>query len=288
MTVNEFYRQKFGVKTYKISLEGGCTCPTRDGTLDTRGCIFCSANGSGEFTADNVEEAKKIVSKKIKDPENAKYIAYFQNFTNTYGDIKKLRIKWEQALNADGVAGLAIGTRPDCLSEECLRVLGELAERTFLQVELGFQTADEQTAVYIRRGFKNEVYRQAVLKLHEANPKIHVVTHLIFGLPGESREQMMNSVEYVCSAGTDGIKITSLYVVRGTDLEKEYLEGKIKIIEENEYFELLEQAVTLIPPNVIIHRLTGDPPKSLLVAPEWTRNKKRILNRINLLLHNYT
>lgn len=288
MTVNEFYRQKFGVKTYKISLEGGCTCPTRDGTLDTRGCIFCSANGSGEFTADNVEEAKKIVSKKIKDPENAKYIAYFQNFTNTYGDIKKLRVQWEQALNADGVAGLAIGTRPDCLSEECLRVLGELSERTFLQVELGFQTADEQTAVYIRRGFKNEVYRQAVLQLHEANPKIHVVTHLIFGLPGENREQMMNSVEYVCNAGTDGIKITNLYVVRGTDLEKEYNEGKVQVLEESEYFSLLKNASQIIPENIVIHRLTGDPPKSLLIAPKWPTDKKRILNELNTIMHNYT
>lgn len=288
MTVNEFYRQKFGVKTYKISLESGCTCPTRDGTLDTRGCIFCSANGSGEFTANNVEEAKKIVSKKIKDPENAKYIAYFQNFTNTYGDIKKLRVQWEQALNADGVAGLAIGTRPDCLSEECLRVLGELSERTFLQVELGFQTADEQTAVYIRRGFKNEVYRQAVLQLHEANPKIHVVTHLIFGLPGESREQMMNSVEYVCNAGTDGIKITNLYVVRGTDLEKEYNEGKVQVLEESEYFSLLKNALRIIPENIVIHRLTGDPPKSLLIAPKWPTDKKSILNELNTIMHNYT
>lgn len=283
MTVNQYYQSIFNAKTYKISLDGGCTCPTRDGKLGTGGCIFCSATGSGDFTADNVEEAKKIVSGKIKNPESVKYIAYFQNFTNTYGDFNRIKTQWEKALACHGVSGLAIGTRPDCISDECLSYLGKLAEKVFVQVELGFQTSNENTALYIRRGYSNNVYNQAVEKLHKANSKIHVVTHVIFGLPGDSREQMLETVKYVCSANTDGVKITNLYVVRGSDLEKEFAAGRVRVLEEDEYFSLVEDALEIIPESVIIHRLTGDPPKKLLIAPGWCSNKKEMLSRINKL-----
>lgn len=283
-TVNDFYKSLFHTKTYKLSLDGGCTCPTRDGTLDTRGCIFCSASGSGDFTANSIEAAKQIVAGKLKNPAIAKYIAYFQNYTNTYGDLNRLEAQWRTALSCDGVVGLAIGTRPDCLSSECLEVLGRLADETFLQVELGFQTANESTAKYIRRGFSNEVYHRAVHLLHQANPKIHVVTHIIFGLPGDSKGDMLNTVKTALAAGTDGIKITCLYILKGTDLEKEFYEGKVQAMQEDEYFSLLEEALNIIPANIIIHRLTGDPPKKLLIEPKWTMNKKEVLNKINQIL----
>lgn len=284
MTVNNFYKSLFHAKTYKLSLEGGCTCPTRDGTLDTRGCIFCSATGSGDFTATNIDDAKKIVSGKIKNKDAAKYIAYFQNFTNTYGEESRLEAQWQQALNCSGVVGIAIGTRPDCISDKCLSILGKLANQTFVQIELGFQTANENTANYIRRGFKNDVYHQAVSRLHEANPKIHVVTHIIFGLPGETKDQMMNTVKTALAAGTDGIKITCLYILKGTDLEQEFYKGKVTPLSADEYYSLVEDALKIIPEDKIIHRLTGDPPKKLLIEPKWTMNKKEVLNKINQIL----
>lgn len=283
-TVSDFYKSLFHTKTYKLSLDGGCTCPTRDGTLDTRGCIFCSATGSGDFTANSIETAKQLVAEKLKNPAEAKYIAYFQNYTNTYGDLNRLEAQWKTSLGCDGVVGLAIGTRPDCLSNECLEILGRLANETFLQVELGFQTANESTAKYIRRGFSNEVYQHAVTLLHQANPKIHVVTHVIFGLPGDSKEDMLNTVKAAVNAGTDGIKITCLYILKGTDLEKDFYEGKVQPLQEEEYFNLLEEALNIIPEGIIIHRLTGDPPKKLLIEPKWTMNKKAVINKINQIL----
>ncbi len=283
-TVNDFYKSLFHTKTYKLSLDGGCTCPTRDGTIDTRGCIFCSATGSGDFTATTIEAAKQIVAKKLKVPAAAKYIAYFQNFTNTYGELPRLEAQWRQALNCSGVVGLAIGTRPDCLTSECLEVLGRLADETFLQIELGFQTANESTAKYIRRGFSNQVYKNAVTLLHHANPKIHVVTHIILGLPGDTKEDMLNTVKTTLAAGTDGIKITCLYILKGTDLEKEFYEGKVRPLQKDAYFSLLEEALNIIPEEIIIHRLTGDPPKKLLIEPQWTMNKKAVINKINRIL----
>ncbi len=284
MTVNSFYQSLFHCKTYKISLDAGCTCPTRDGTLDTRGCIFCSGAGSGDFAVKDIEKAKRIVAGKINTDVPVKYIAYFQSFTNTYGDLNRLCALWEQALSAPDVVGLALGTRPDCLSKECVDYLGRLAEKTFVQVELGFQTAAEDTAKYIRRGFDNSVFIDAVERLHRANPRIHVVAHVIFGLPGETPEQMMNTVRTVIDSGADGIKITCLYVLKNTDLELEYHKGTFSVLDEDEYYNLLECALKLIPSKMVIHRLTGDPPKRLLVAPLWTMDKKRALNRIKNML----
>lgn len=290
ISVSAFYKATFGTKVYKISLDGGCTCPTRDGTLGTGGCIFCSANGSGDFVPSKfssipqqIEKAKELVSKKGGEK---KYIAYFQNFTNTYGDLNRLQQQWHSALASTDVVGIAIGTRPDCLSDECLEILAQMAEKTFVQLELGFQTFKEESIKYIRRGFENQVYCDAVARLHQASPKIHVVTHVIFGLPGETSEEMMDSVKFAIKAGTDGIKIMNLYVLQGTDLAKDYAEGKFKVLEMEEYVNLLKQALSLVPQNIILHRLNGDPPKSQLIAPKWVEDKKKVLNTINNILEN--
>lgn len=292
ITVNDFYKTKFNSKTYKLSLDAGCTCPTRDGTLGTGGCIFCSAAGSGDFTpkegstvsiSKQIEMAKQIVAPKLKN-QDVKYIAYFQSFTNTYGDFERLKGMWEEALMCRGIVGIAIATRPDCLSQNFLDYFKTLADRTYLQIELGFQTANEKTAQYIRRGFSNKIYYEAVEKLHQTNPKIHVVTHVMFGLPEESTIDMMNSVKQAVNAKTDGIKITSLYILKETDIAYDFLVGKFKALEMDEYFELVKSALQIIPENVIIHRITGDPPKSMLIAPQWAADKKRVLNSLNKIL----
>ena len=321
MTVSEYYKSIFGQKVYKLSLDAGCTCPTRDGTLGTGGCIFCSASGSGDFTASRqfsisqqVEQAKALLAPKLKGRE-VQYIAYFQNFTNTYGDIPKLKKKWQEALQCPGVVGLSLGTRPDCLGKEVLQALGEICEpggrfswssepggrfsrsceqegqtlqldlepggrfsKPFLQIELGLQTSSQGSAQYIRRGFSNQTYVNAVKALHQLNPSIHVVTHIIFGLPGESRQQMLDSVKFAVDSGTNGIKITNLYVLKGTDLCRDYEAGKVKCLEMEEYFDIVREVVGMLPPGVVIHRLTGDPPKALVVAPMWCCNKKMTMN----------
>lgn len=293
MTVSAFYKSIFGNKVYKISLDAGCTCPNRDGTIGTGGCIFCSNSGSGDFVpskklsiAKQIEEAKKLVENKMKNQSKNQnqYIAYFQNFTNTYGNISILSEKWDEALSCSQIVGLALGTRPDCLGDEVLQVLSKLANKTFLQIELGFQTSNETSSKYIRRGFSNNVYFDAVKKLKNANPKIHIVTHVIFGLPGETEVDMMKTVKDVVNAKSDGIKITSLYILKNTDLATDYFSKKIEPIEMDEYFNLIEKALKIIPENMIIHRLTGDPPKNLLIEPTWTTDKKRTLNMVNNLL----
>lgn len=293
MTVSAFYKSIFGKKVYKISLDAGCTCPNRDGTIGTGGCIFCSNSGSGDFVPSKnlsitkqIEEAKKLVENKMKyQSENQnEYIAYFQNFTNTYGNISKLSAKWNEALSCSQIVGLALGTRPDCLSDEVLQVLAQLADKAFLQVELGFQTSNETSSKYIRRGFSNKIYFDAVKKIKNANPKIHIVTHVIFGLPGETEVDMLQTVKDVVNAKSDGIKITSLYILKDTDLATDYFNNKFEPIKMDEYFNLIEKALQIIPKNMVIHRLTGDPPKSLLIEPTWTTDKKRTLNIVNNLL----
>lgn len=293
MTVSAFYKSIFGNKVYKISLDAGCTCPNRDGTIGTGGCIFCSNSGSGDFVpsknlsiAKQIEEAKKLVENKMKNQSKNQnqYIAYFQNFTNTYGNISILSEKWNEALSCSQIVGIALGTRPDCLGDEVLQVLSKLANKTFLQIELGFQTSNETSSKYIRRGFSNQVYFDAVKKLKNANPKIHIVTHVIFGLPGETEVDMLKTVKDVVNAKSDGIKITSLYILKNTDLATDYFSKKFEPIEMDEYFNLIEKALKIIPENMVIHRLTGDPPKSLLIEPTWTTDKKRTLNMVNNLL----
>lgn len=285
-SVGEFYKEKFGSKVYKIAIDAGCTCPTRDGTKGNKGCIFCSANGSGDFVpskklsiSEQIKQAKEIIQKKVK--KEIKYIAYFQNFTNTYGDEKLLVQKYNEAINCENVCGISIATRPDCISASILKEIAALCKKTFVTIELGFQTSKEESADYIRRGFSNQEYLEAVKRIHQADSRIHVVTHLIFGLPGETHDDMMNSVKFCLNAKTDGIKFTVLYVLKGTDLEKDYQAGKFDVLEMDEYFALLKSALELIPPKIVIHRLTGDGPKKLLIAPMWTANKKNVLNAIN-------
>lgn len=285
-SVGEFYKEKFGSKVYKIAIDAGCTCPTRDGTKGNKGCIFCSANGSGDFVpskklsiSEQIKQAKEIIQKKVK--KEIKYIAYFQNFTNTYGDEKLLVQKYNEAINCENVCGISIATRPDCISSSILKEIAALCKKTFVTIELGFQTSNEKSADYIRRGFSNQEYLEAVKRIHQADSRIHVVTHLIFGLPGENHDDMMNSVKFCLNAKTDGIKFTVLYVLKGTDLEKDYQAGKFDVLEMDEYFALLKSALELIPPKIVIHRLTGDGPKKLLIAPMWTANKKNVLNAIN-------
>lgn len=294
ISVSDFYKTKFGTKVYKLSIDAGCTCPTRDGSLATGGCIFCSQAGSGDFVpskklsiTEQINQAKQLVDskfsrKKLLDEEK-KFIVYFQNFTSTYGNPEELIRKYEEALNCRNVVGIAIGTRPDSIPDEILEYLGKVSESRFVQLELGLQTSKESSAEYIRRHYKNEVYEQAVERIHKAG-NIHVVTHIIFGIPGESKNDMMESVKFALTCGTDGIKIASLYVLKGTDLAREYEEGKFKALEMEEYFGLVQEALSLIPHDVIIHRLTGDGPKSLLIAPLWTADKKKVLNEMNKLL----
>ena len=281
--LNDYLREKFGCKVYKLALNGGFTCPNRDGTLDTRGCIFCSAGGSGEFAespnlsiTEQIEEGKKRVEKKIKD---GKYIAYFQAYTNTYGPVERLRKLFTEAINHPDIVALSIGTRPDCLPEDVLNLLGELNQIKPVWVELGLQTIHKKSADYIRRGYELPVYDRAVKELRKRN--IEVITHAIIGLPGETTKDMEDTVRYVCSSGATGIKLQLLHILRNTDLATEYESGKIAVLSEDEYIEILKRLTDIIPDNVIIHRLTGDGDKKILIAPMWSANKRHVINRIN-------
>lgn len=329
--LSTFYESIFGCKTYKISLDAGCTCPNRDGTKGTGGCIFCSQAGSGDFIArggeaaagrlpisEQLEQGKKLVESKLRGrsgDRQGKYIAYFQSFTSTYGDPTVLLSKYREALDCEGVAGLAVATRPDCLSPVILRDLAEISKSHFVQIELGLQTSNEKTGLLINRCYSNQDYIDAVRRIREAAPSIHIVTHLIFGLPRETEEDMLNSVKFVVEqsypaetkeshpaemkdshpeldSGSNniapdlrrddrwGLKITSLYVLKNTLLSQMYEAGQYQPLTKEQYFDLLKKALPLIPENCVVHRLTGDPPKSLLLAPNWTTDKKRVLNEL--------
>lgn len=284
-TLNSYLKDRFGCKVYKIALDGGFTCPNRDGTVGTGGCIFCSKGGSGDFAesreksiSEQIADGKKRVSKKIKD---GKYIAYFQAFTNTYAPVERLRELYTEAISQPDIAALSIGTRPDCLGENVLALLDDMNKRVPVFVELGLQTIHEDTARYIRRGYDLSVYDKAVADLHKIG--VNVVTHLIIGLPGESKEDMLRSVEYVCKM-TDGIKLQLLHILRGTDLETEYNSGKIKELTLEEYTDIIRDCVKIIPKSVVVHRLTGDGAKKDLIAPMWSADKKNVLNTINRAL----
>ncbi len=285
-SLNNYLKDTFGCKVYKIAIDGGFTCPNRDGTLDTRGCIFCSKGGSGDFAqsrnlsvSHQIEQGKKLVEKKIK---NGKYIAYFQAFTNTYAPVDVLENLYMQAINHNDVVALSIGTRPDCLDDDVIKLLGRLNKIKPIFVELGLQTIHQKTADYIRRGYTLDVYDKAVKNLKAQG--INVVTHLILGLPDESKEDMLKSVEYVCKV-TDGIKLQLLHILDGTDLADEYKQGKIKVLEFDEYIALIKDCVGIIPDNVVVHRLTGDGAKKDLLAPLWSADKKKVLNSINKILN---
>lgn len=282
---NRYLRERFGCKVYKISINGGFTCPNRDGTLGTRGCIFCSAGGSGDFAespelsiTQQIEKGKERVKNKIK---SGKYIAYFQAFTNTYAPVETLRKKFTEAINHPDIVMLSVATRPDCLPEEVIELLKELNEIKPVCVELGLQTIHEKSAEYIRRGYKLECYDNAVKRLKSAG--LEVVCHIILGLPGETKRDMLESVDYACKSGIDGIKLQLLHVLKGTDLAKDYENGKFKVLTMDEYLDILKSCLDIIPKNIVIHRLTGDGAKKDLIAPLWSADKKRVLNAVSRL-----
>lgn len=282
---NRYLRERFGCKVYKISINGGFTCPNRDGTLGTRGCIFCSAGGSGDFAespelsiTQQIEKGKERVKNKIK---SGKYIAYFQAFTNTYAPVETLRKKFTQAINHPDIVMLSVATRPDCLPEEVIELLKELNEIKPVCVELGLQTIHEKSAEYIRRGYKLECYDNAVRRLKAAG--LEVVCHIILGLPGETKRDMLESVDYACKSGIDGIKLQLLHVLKGTDLAKDYENEKFRVLTMDEYLDILKSCLDIIPNNIVIHRLTGDGAKKDLIAPLWSADKKRVLNAVSRL-----
>lgn len=310
-SLNQYLRDTFGEKIYKIALDGGFTCPNRDGLVGQKGCIFCSGFGSGDFATDRnksiteqIEEGKKRVEAKMPEG-NKKYIAYLQAFTNTYAPIDKLRGIYMEAISHPDIYGLSIATRPDCLGDEVIALIDEINHIKPVWVELGLQTIHPETAEYIRRGYELNIYDSAVSKLHAIG--VHIVTHIILGLPGEDRTKMLESVKYVgdlsrrwssndveldCdSEDTNmtkvsynhqfGIKLQLLHVIRGTDLAADYEEGLFTTLTMEDYIEIVTESLALLPKDMVIHRITGDGDKKTLVAPLWSGDKKRVLNALN-------
>lgn len=288
-SLNQYLKDTFGGKVYKIALDGGFTCPNRDGTLDTRGCIFCSGKGSGDFSEKRelsitrqIENGKIRLEKKIKD---GKYIAYFQAFTNTYASVQELKKIYKEAISHPDIVGISIATRPDCLPDDVIDLLIELNQMKPVWVELGLQTIHEKTAAYIRRGYTLSVFDKAVSKLKAAN--ITTIIHVILGLPGETKDDMLKTVDYVGKSGVSGIKLQLLHVIKGTDLAKEYEAGKFHTLSMEEYVDLVADCVAILPENMVIHRMTGDGDKKTLIAPLWSGDKKRVLNALNKKISEY-
>lgn len=282
-TLNYELKKVFGKKVIKLSLDGGFTCPNRDGTVGCRGCIFCGEEGSGEFTSsralsieEQIEEQKRLLENKWNTD---KYVAYFQNFTNTYSTYEDLKEKYYKALSQEGVVGLAIATRPDCLPDRVLDLLEEINQKTYLWVELGLQTIHDKSSRFIRRGYPLSIYNEAIEKLKDRN--IKVVTHLIFGLPHETREDILESVKYVANTNTWGVKFHMLYIQRGTDLYDYYLKYPFPILSKDEYISLVADALEMLPGDMVVHRVTGDGKKELLYEPRWTLDKLRVLSGID-------
>ena len=281
--LNDFLKEKFNEKIYKVSLDGGFTCPNRDGKVSRGGCIFCSENGSGDFTATKlksihaqIEEQIDLVSKKYKGD---KYIAYFQNFTNTYAEVSYLRKIYEEALSHEKIVGLAIATRPDCLEDDVLELLAELNKKTFLWVELGLQTLNDDVAKYFNRAYETEIYKEASEKLNKLNIKF--VTHIIIGLPKEENDDYLKTAIFAQNCGTWGIKLHLMYVVKNTPLEKLYLNGDLKVNTKEEYVEKIVNILENISSEIVVHRLTGDGDRETLVAPLWSIKKIDVLNSIH-------
>lgn len=281
-SLDYYVKHTYGEKLYKISLNAGCTCPNRDGTCGTRGCIFCSEGGSGDFAADAILPIKEqlafgkaLVSKKYKGNG---YIAYFQAYTNTYAPIAHLRNVFFEAIADPEVKVLSIATRPDCLGDDVLTLLAELNQIKPVWVELGLQTIHERSAAFIRRGYELSVFEQAVKEL--ASRGIQIITHVILFLPGECSEDMLQTISYLNKLPIHGIKLQLLHILKHTDLADYYFEHHFHIPDMDEYFELLGECVTHLRPDIVIHRLTGDGPKSLLIAPLWTGNKRQVLNNL--------
>ena len=306
-SLSEYLKETYGCKMYKLSLSGGMTCPNRDGRIDTRGCIFCSAGGSGDFSGEalignsasllaggivtpqhtkipgiaaQIEAEKALISRKYN---GGQYIAYFQSYTNTYAPADYLRQIFTEAIRHDDVRILSIATRPDCITPAIVTLLSELNAIKPVWVELGLQTIHESTAVYIRRGYPLSIYDKAISSLNSIN--IPYITHVILGLPNESHEMMLDTVRYVCKdSNLFGIKLQLLHVLKGTDLADDYMNGKFQTLELSEYLNIVTKCLQYIPKNVVIHRVTGDGPKNILIAPKWSGNKKNVLNSLGRLM----
>ncbi len=282
--LNQHYREKFGCKVYKLSLDGGFTCPNRDGTLGRRGCIFCTgssefAQGGPEPVAVQLARAKARVAAKNK---GGKYIAYFQSFTGTYAPLPRLRQLFYDAIAPQDIVGLAIGTRPDCLGPQVIALLRELNAIKPVSVELGLQTSKESTAQYIRRGYPMAVFEHAVKALRNAG--LEVVTHIILGLPGETQADMVATTRAAVAAGTQGVKFHLLHVLRGTDLAQDHAAGKFQCLSLEAYAQLLKACIQVLPADTVVHRITGDGAKKDLIAPAWSADKKRVLNYLHRVL----
>ncbi|MBR0397622.1 MAG: TIGR01212 family radical SAM protein [Eubacterium sp.] len=298
-SLNRYLQDAFGEKLYKIAVNAGFTCPNRDGTLGTRGCIFCSGSGSGDFAeapslsvTEQIEKGKARVEKKFR---GSRYIAYFQAFTNTYAPVSHLRELFTEAIRHPDIAVLSVATRPDCLPDEVIALLAELNREKPVWVELGLQTIHEKTAEYIRRGYLLPVYDDAVRRLKEA--RLSVITHVILGLPGETPEMMKDTVRHVVQisetyenkqlAAPDGIKLQLLHVLEGTDLAAAYRNGEFEVMTLDRYTKLVCECLALLPQHFVVHRMTGDGPKRLLIAPQWSADKKRVLNSLNTAIRTY-
>lgn len=285
-SLNYFLRDKFGEKVFKISLDGGFTCPNRDGKISKGGCMFCSERGSGDYAGDRdlsiskqFDDVKVMMEHKWK---GRKYIAYFQAYTNTYAPVDELRRKYEEALNQDGVVAIAIATRPDCLEDDVLELLDEINKKVYLWIELGLQTSNDESAKRINRGYKLEVFEEAMKKLRERN--IDVVVHDILGLPGESKEDMLKSIDYIAHSGAKGIKFHLLHLMKQTPMVKIYESGRLEFLSQEDYIELVTKGISMLPPNMVVHRLTGDAPRELLIGPMWSLKKWEVLNAIDKAL----
>lgn len=274
-SVNEYLKGTYGVKMYKLALNGGMNCPNRDGLIDTRGCIFCSAGGSCDFACTNVDDAKKLISNKYTENN---FIAYFQSYTNTYADVSYLRNLFMPVINNPDVKILSIATRPDCLDDSVITLLDELNKIKPVWIELGLQTIHKKTSDYIRRGYELDIFTDAVKRLN--NSDIKVIVHMILGLPGESDEMMLDTARFIANSGAWGIKLQLLHVLKGTDLADDYNNHLFETMTMDNYIRLIGRIIELLPPNMVIHRLTGDGPKKILIAPLWSADKKRVHNSL--------
>lgn len=287
ITLSEHYRRRFGCKVYKLSLQSGCSCPNRDGNIGFGGCIFCSEGGSGDFAApllpieEQIQIAKHRVEHKLPKDKSGRYIAYFQSYTNTYGDVKRLSVLYRKTLSFPEIVGISIGTRPDCLPEEMLDMLSELNTIKPVTVELGLQTVHNKTAEKIHRGYNTDVFEKAYKSLTLRG--IEVVVHVILGLPGENIADMLDTIDYLAELKPvlPGIKLQLLHILKGTALAAEYSKNHFPIFTMDEYTDLVVECIRRLPEETVIHRMTGDGPKSLLIAPEWSGDKKRMLNMLN-------
>ena len=283
-SLNSYLQETFGEKVYKLALDGGFTCPTRDGTKGTDGCIFC-AGGSGDFSIpvyDDVDEAIETAKSIVAGKGARKFIAYYQSYTGTYAPVERLRRLYSATLRNPDIVALSIGTRPDCLDREVVGLLSELNRIKPVWLELGLQTIHPMTAEYIRRGYPLSVFDETVIRLLEEN--LAVAAHMIIGLPGETPEMIRQTAEYIGKSGAQGIKFQLLHVLEGTDLERDYAEGEFRALSLEEYIDILEMCIESIPPEMVVHRLTGDGAKRSLIAPQWSADKKRVLNAINVAL----